>query len=52
MGTTMNIYTYVAPDLQRDAADRHPYAGWPNDRVAVVSKSVSNGPIDAEIPSN
>jgi integrase len=44
ISTTMNIYTHVAPELQKDAADRLSAALWPDGPSTLVSKLVSNSP--------
>ena len=47
ISTTMNIYTHIAPELQRDAAARVSSALWPDAPSALVS----NAPINTEIGS-
>ena len=37
ISTTMNIYTHIAPELQKDAAERLSSALWPDDSSALVS---------------
>ena len=44
ISTTMNVYTHVAPELQKDAAERLSSALWPNGQSALVSILVSNDP--------
>ncbi|MDA1349089.1 MAG: site-specific integrase [Chloroflexi bacterium] len=51
ISTTMNIYTHIAPELQRDAVARVSSALWPEDQSALVSKLVSNGPGGTGFPS-
>ena len=42
ISTTMNIYTHIAPELQRDATEKVANALWPEVDTALVSKLVSN----------
>lgn len=49
ISTTMNIYTHIAPELQKDAADRLSLALWSDDPSALVSTLVSNSPLEGEI---
>ena len=42
ISTTMNIYTHVAPELQKDAAEKMAGALWPEVGAGLVSKLVSN----------
>ena len=44
ISTTMNIYTHVAPELQKEAAERLSSALWPDVSFALVSKLVSTSP--------
>ena len=37
INTTMNIYTHIAPELQKDAAERLSSALWPDNSTALVS---------------
>jgi integrase len=58
ISTTMNIYTHVAPELQKEAAERMAGALWPEvgkidtGRPGLVSKLVSNPPLTAKIGQN
>ena len=42
ISTTMNIYTYVAPELQKEATERVAGALWPEAAPVLVSELVSN----------
>ncbi|MBF8267735.1 MAG: Integrase [Dehalococcoidia bacterium] len=44
ISTTMNIYTHIAPELQKDAAERLSSALWPENPLALASKLASNSP--------
>lgn len=44
ISTTMNIYTHVAPELQKEAAEKMAGALWPEVRTGLVSTLVSNAP--------
>jgi integrase len=48
ISTTMNIYTHIAPELQRDAAERLSSALWPGNPLALASKLASNSQQDSE----
>ena len=37
ISTTMNIYTHIAPELQKDAVERLSSALWPDAATALVS---------------
>ena len=37
ISTTMNIYTHIAPELQKDAAEKLSSALWPDTATALVS---------------
>jgi len=52
ISTTMNIYTHIAPELQKDAAERLSSALWPDSSPALVSELVSIPIHDADIGSN
>lgn len=39
INTTMNIYTHIAPELQKDAAERLSSALWPDGSTALVSNT-------------
>jgi integrase len=52
ISTTMNIYTHVAPELQKEAAERMAGALWPEVSARLVSKLVSNPPLTAKIGQN
>ena len=42
ISTTMNIYTHIAPELQKEAAERVAGALWPENESGLVSTLVSN----------
>jgi integrase len=42
ISTTMNIYTHIAPELQKEAAERVAGALWPEVDNALASKLASN----------
>lgn len=42
ISTTMNIYTHIAPELQKEAAERVAGALWPESESGLVSTLVSN----------
>ena len=42
ISTTMNIYTHIAPELQKDAAERISSALWPEFPPALASELASN----------
>ena len=42
ISTTMNIYTHIAPELQKEATEKVAGALWPEDSPGLVSKLVSN----------
>jgi len=44
ISTTMNIYTHIAPELQKDAAERLSSALWPEFPPALASELASNPP--------
>lgn len=48
ISTTMNIYTHVAPELQKEATDKVAEALWPSVSPGLVSELVSNVPGNAE----
>ena len=48
ISTTMNIYTHVAPELQKEATDKVAEALWPSVSPGLVSKLVSNSPRQRE----
>ena len=48
ISTTLNIYTHIAPELQRDATDKVASALWPETDTGLVSKLVSNQPARAD----
>ena len=52
ISTTMNIYTHVAPELQREATERVAEALWPEFRNGLVSNLVSNPPPKVVIDPN
>jgi integrase len=52
ISTTMNIYTHVAPELQKEAAEKMAGALWPEVGSGLVSKLVSNPPLTAKIGQN
>ena len=52
ISTTMNIYTHIAPELQKEAADRVAGALWPDFHPGLVSELVSNPPPAAVIDQN
>ena len=41
ISTTMNIYTHIAPEFQKEATDKVAGALWPEDSPGLVSKLVS-----------
>ena len=41
ISTTMNIYTHIAPELQKEATDKVANALWPEDSSPLVSTLVS-----------
>jgi integrase len=52
ISTTMNIYTHVATELQKEAAEKMAGALWPEVGAGLVSKLVSNPPVTAKIGQN
>ena len=52
ISTTMNIYTHVASELQKDAAGRLSSALWPDSPSALVSALVSKTPSITRIGPN
>jgi hypothetical protein len=48
ISTTMNIYTYIAPELQKEAIDKVASALWPEDYSPLVSILVSKRDSGAE----
>ena len=52
ISTTMNIYTHIAPELQRDATERVADALWPEADTGLVSELVSNSPANPHIGQN
>ncbi|MCZ6535289.1 MAG: tyrosine-type recombinase/integrase, partial [Chloroflexi bacterium] len=52
ISTTMNIYTHIAPELQKEAAERVAGALWPENENGLVSTLVSNLPKMAELDGN
>ena len=42
ISTTMNIYTHVAPELQKEATEKVAGALWPEGSPRLVSELVSN----------
>ena len=52
IGTTMNVYTHIAPELQKDAAERLSSALWPEFPPASASELASNSPSDRRIGPN
>ena len=51
IGTTMNIYTHIAPEFQKEATDKVADALWPEDSPGLMSGLVSNHGEEAEIRS-
>ena len=47
INTPMNIYTHIAPELQKDAAERLSSALWPEFPPALASNLASNSPRQA-----
>lgn len=52
ISTTMNIYTHVAPELQKEATEKVASALWPDGQSALVSELVSNSNIMEESDPN
>ena len=52
ISTTMNIYTHIAPELQREATERVAEALWPEFRNGLVSNLVSNPALKVIIDPN
>ena len=52
ISTTMNTYTHIAPELQKDAAERISSALWPEVPPALASELVSNPPRQKVIGPN
>ena len=48
ISTTMNIYTHVAPEMQKEATDRVAGALWPEVGAGLVSELVSNSALKRE----
>ena len=45
ISTTLNIYTHIAPELQKEATEKVASALWPDGQSALVSELVSNSPV-------
>ena len=45
ISTTLNIYTHIAPELQKEATEKVADALWPDGQSALVSELVSNSPV-------
>ena len=52
ISTTMNIYTHVAPELQKEATDRVAGVLWPDVSPGLVSELVSNLGKQTSLSSN
>ena len=52
ISTTMNIYTHIAPELQKEATEKVAGALWPEIGNGLASTLASNAPVTAEIGRN
>ena len=52
ISTTLNIYTHIAPELQKEATMKVANALWPEIDTGLVSKLVSTFPREGEIAAN
>jgi integrase len=44
ISTTLNVYTHIAPELQKEATEKVADALWPDGPSALVSELVSTAP--------
>ena len=52
ISTTLNIYTHIAPELQKEATEKVANALWPEIDIGLASKSASNLPTGTKIGSD
>lgn len=45
ISTTLNIYTHIAPELQKEATEKVADALWPDGQSALVSELMSSSPV-------